>query len=254
MASWRAEARVVTVVRLAIVSDIHGNLAALEAVIADLEVQAPDLIVHGGDLSVMGPRPAEIIDLVRELGWAGVLGNTDEILYDRSSQPEQESRAPKLRDWLRILFETLSPWARARLSEEQIRWLRELPREGRREDLLLLHAAPADLWRAPMPEATDLEFAQTYGGLQASLVVYGHIHRPFVRASDGLTVANSGSVGLPYDGDWRPSYLLVDDGVPSVRRVTYDLQRAARDMVETRFPLAEWLAEVQRDGHFRRPV
>ena len=63
--------------RLAIISDIHGNLTALEAVIADLKTASPDLVVHGGDLVVGGPRPAEVIDRIRELRWAGVVGNTD---------------------------------------------------------------------------------------------------------------------------------------------------------------------------------
>ncbi|MGI8564344.1 MAG: metallophosphoesterase family protein [Candidatus Dormibacter sp.] len=66
--------------RLAIVSDIHGNLAALEAVIADLERQGPDLVVHGGDLALNGPRPVEVLDRVRALGWPGVVGNTDQAL------------------------------------------------------------------------------------------------------------------------------------------------------------------------------
>jgi 3',5'-cyclic AMP phosphodiesterase CpdA len=106
--------------RMAIVSDIHGNLAALDA-------QAPDLIVHGGDLAAIGPRPAEVIDLIRDRGWAGVLGNPDEILFDPSGQAEQQRRAPKLRGWLQTLFETLTPWARERLGEKRLNWLREFP-------------------------------------------------------------------------------------------------------------------------------
>jgi predicted phosphodiesterase len=65
--------------RSAIVSDIHGNLPALEAVLADLEQVRPDLVLHGGDLALGGPHPVEVVDRVRELGWAGVLGNTDEL-------------------------------------------------------------------------------------------------------------------------------------------------------------------------------
>src|ERR1700737_21742 len=82
--------------RLAIVSDIHGNLVALEAVIADLDAHAPDLIVQGGDLAVIGPRPSEVIDRIRDLGWPGVLGNTDEILFDPSGRAGQKRGAPKL--------------------------------------------------------------------------------------------------------------------------------------------------------------
>jgi predicted phosphodiesterase len=240
-------------VLIAIVSDIHGNLVALEAVIADLDREAPDLIVHGGDLSVIGPRPAEVIDLIRDKGWPGVLGNTDELIVDASTRAEQERKAPKLRDWLEVLYGTLGPWARSRLRDEQISWLAGLPREWRREGVVLFHAAPRDLWRAPREEASDDELRETYGDLNARLAVYGHIHRPFVRRLDGLTVANSGSDGLPYDGDWRPSYLLVDAGVPVVRRVEYDLERAALDAMEGEFPLPGWLAEVQHEGRFHPP-
>src|SRR5215470_16026288 len=67
--------------RVAVLSDIHANLTALDAVIADLRTTAPDLVVHGGDLMAGGPRPAEVIDRIRELNWPGVLGNTDEMLW-----------------------------------------------------------------------------------------------------------------------------------------------------------------------------
>lgn len=66
---------------LAIISDIHGNLTALEAVIADLRETSPDIVLHGGDLAAGGARPAEIVDCVRALGWNGVLGNTNEMLF-----------------------------------------------------------------------------------------------------------------------------------------------------------------------------
>src|ERR687885_1381590 len=94
-----------------------------------------------------------------------------------------------------------------------------LPLESRQGSLLLLHATPGDLWRAPAPDASEDELAGTYGDLDAGLVVYGHIHRPFVRRVDGLTVANSGSVGWPFDGDARAAYLLVDGTEVEVVRV-----------------------------------
>lgn len=239
--------------RLAIVSDIHGNLVALDAVIADLEAHSPNVILQGGDLAVIGPRPAEVIDRIQDLGWAGVLGNTDEILFDRSGKDEQQRRAPNLRGWLEILFETLTPWARERLGEKRLHWIGQLPRAWRQDQILLVHAGVDDLWRAPMPDAPDDDLLRAYGDRVTSLVIYGHIHRPYVRQLEGLTVANSGSVGLPYDGDPRPSYLLIDDGVPEVHRVEYDLDRAARDAAQAGFPLAGWLAEVQRSGRFAAP-
>jgi len=240
--------------RLAVVSDVHGSLAALEAVVADLRGMSPDLIVQAGDLAALGPRPAEVVDRIRELGWPGVVGNTDEMMWDGSIEAEQRSRAPKLRSWLDVLFSVLTPWASERLGADRLTWLGSLPRERIRAGVRVLHASPRDLWRAPMPDAGDRELQDTYRAEGIAVAVYGHIHRPFVRTLESLTVANSGSVGLPWDGDWRPSYLLLDDGRPTVRRVAYDLGRERRDLIDSGFPLADWLEGVQRSGTFTRPV
>jgi predicted phosphodiesterase len=240
--------------RLAVVSDVHGNLAALEAVVADLRDIAPDLVVHAGDVAALGPRPAEVVDRVRELGWPSVVGNTDEMLWDDAVEADQRSRAPKLRSWLDVLFGVLAPWATERLGDGRIRWLGSLPREHTQAGVRVLHASPHDLWRAPMPDAGDQELQETYQAAGVTVAVYGHIHRPYVRTLDGLTVANSGSVGLPWDGDWRPSYMLLDGGRPSVRRVAYDVERECRDLADSGFPLADWLERVQRSGTFTRPA
>jgi len=105
-----------------------------------------------------------------------------------------------------------------------------------------------------MPDAGDTELAETYAGDNGDLAIYGHIHRPFVRELGGITVGNSGSVGLPWDGDWRPSYLLLDDdGKAVVRRVEYDLEQERRDLAQSGFPLADWLESLQRQGRFTGP-
>jgi putative phosphoesterase len=236
--------------RLAIVSDVHGNLTSLEAVVRDLEAAQPDLVLHGGDLVLQGPRPAEVVDLVRQLGWPGVVGNTDEVLWRPESRPELEEQMPKLHPLLALVFDEYAPATRELLGEERIAWLRELPAERREGDLALLHAGPGDLWRAPLPESTDEELLGTYGGLGAGTVVYGHIHRPYVRALPGLTVANSGAVGMPFDGDWRASYLLIEDDDVEIRRVEYDLERELSVLLASGYPDAERLAEVRRQAAF----
>lgn len=239
--------------RIAIISDIHGNLAALQAVLQDLERQRVDQVIHGGDLVTIGPRPAEVLDLLRELGWSGVMGNTDEMLWDSSARSGLERAAPRLANWLHHLFDTLAPWAREQLGEERVDWLRHLPRAWRRQKLLVLHASPNNLWRAPMPDADETELMTVFGAQHAELVVYGHIHRPYIRTLPNLIVANSGSVGLPYDSDWRAAYLLIEDGHASVRRVEYDLDREVVDIRASGFPLAEWLVATQRGGLFVKP-
>ena len=236
-------------VRHAVVSDVHGNLRALQAVVADIERRGVDAVVHGGDLTLMGSSPAEVVDMIRELGWAGVLGNADELLWRSEAKAEQLARAPKLAAWLDVLFDRYAPHTRELLGGERLDWLKRLPRSLRIDSVTVVHAAPGDLWRAPMPDADDETLVSVYGDLRPS-AVYGHIHRPYVRHVDGLTVANSGSVGLPWDRDRRASYLLVQDGVPEVVRVDYDVEREAQALATSGHPEAKRLAAMRREGRF----
>jgi putative phosphoesterase len=190
--------------RVAIVSDIHGNRRAFQAVLADLRQVAPDLVLHGGDLAYGGAQPADIVDQVRSLGWPGVRGNTDEMLWSPQSLADFFTIQPKLAPLLSILQELIPP-ALASIGEERLRWLEGLPDQHSGEGFSLVHASPSDLWRAPMPNAGDEELQSTYSSLGARIVVYGHIHRPYVRRLPGMTVANTGSVSQSYDGDTRAS-------------------------------------------------
>ena len=239
---------------IAVVSDIHGSLAALDAVVSDLERRAPDVVVHGGDLALMGPRPAEVVDRVRELGWPGVVGNTDELLWRPEARAEQLARAPKLRHLIEPIFDDYAPATRELLGPERIDWLRGLPAELRVDELVVVHAAPGDLWRAPMPDAADAELEEAYASLGAGQVAYGHIHRPYTRVVGTLAVANSGSVGLPWDGDPRASYLLLDEGRPEIVRVEYDVERDAGLLERSGYPDAERLAAMRRSGRFISPA
>jgi len=239
--------------RVAIISDIHGNLTAFEAVLADLERRSPDLVLHGGDLVLMGAQPAEVVDRVRELGWPGVVGNTDEVLWRPQEQTRQEHRAPRLVTLLQLIFHAYAPATRELLGAERIAWLRQLPAEQQLEHLVLLHAAPGDLWRAPRPKADEAELREVYAPLGAGIVVYGHIHRPFIRQLEGLTVVNCGSVGMPWDGDPRASYLLLEDGRPQLVRVDYDVEREVALLLSSRYPDAPRLAAMRRSGVFLQP-
>jgi putative phosphoesterase len=236
--------------RVAIVSDIHGNLTALEAVIADISRRGVDRVVHGGDLALIGCQPAEVIDRVRELGWSGIVGNTDELLWRPEQHEAQLRSSPKLHALLHVLFDEYAPATRELLDDERLAWLRQLPSEHRDQDLLLVHASPGDLWRAPSPDADNETLAETYGLCGASTVVYGHIHRPYVRQLDQLTIANSGSIGSPFDGDPRASYLLLESGRAEVIRVQYDIEREIDLMRRSDHPDRDRIAEMRRRGKF----
>ncbi|HXO21617.1 MAG TPA: metallophosphoesterase family protein [Thermoanaerobaculia bacterium] len=231
--------------RIAIVSDIHGNLTALEAVVADLRRRAPDLILQGGDLAASGARPAEVVDRIRELGWAGVCGNTDEMLWAPERLSDLARKHPQQQGLWRVVQE-IAARTREWLGEERINWLQSIPREVRRHPVALVHASPGDLWVAPSFEASDAELGAAYRSLAAPVVAYGHIHRPFVRKVGSQIVANTGSVSLSHDSDPRASYLLIDDLEVTVQRVEYDVEREAAALLDSGLPQAEWLCALLR--------
>ena len=239
--------------RVGILSDIHGNLTALDAVLADLRQQKPDLVFHGGDLALGGCNPAEVIDCIAQEGWAGVVGNTDEMLWTAEARLGLEASAPKLRPLFRVLFESCGPATRKLIGEARLDWLRRLPAELRHENWVLLHASPGNLWRAPMDTADDATLETTYKDLNAGIVVYCHIHRPFTRRVGHMTVCNCGSVGAPYDGDPRASYLIIDDGRPAIRRVKYDVEKESKRLLASDYTYKEWLAEMRRRGTYLQP-
>jgi predicted phosphodiesterase len=238
--------------RVAIVSDVHGNLRAFRAVLRDLRRVAPDLVVHGGDLAYGGTHPADIIDQIRTLGWAGVRGNTDEMLWAPESLSEFAAKVPKLTPLLSRIQELIPPTL-ASIGEQRLRWLEGLPRHYSGEGFDLVHASPGNLWRAPMPNASDDELQSTYASLRALMVVYGHIHVPYIRRLTGLTVANTGSVSQSYDGDRRASYLVIDGASLTTRRVEYDVESEAQELLRSGLPHADWLARILLAGKYCRP-
>lgn len=234
--------------RIAVLSDIHGNRTAFEAVVADLRNVSPDLVLHGGDLADSGSSPVEIVEAIRGFGWAGVMGNTDEMLV----RPESleafavQSKAPAAL-WDKV--REIAAATRAVLGEERLAWMRSLPLIHHAPGLALVHASPASCWRAPGPDASDAELAQTYGSLGELYVAYGHTHIPAVRRLTCETprlVINTGSVGMPYDGDPRASYLLLDEDRAEIRRVGYDLDRELALLAACQLPGASWTARTLR--------
>jgi putative phosphoesterase len=233
-------------VRLAVVSDIHANLTALEAVTVDLRTISPDLVIHGGDLVGSGAHPAEVVDRIRELGWAGVYGNADEMVWNPARVSEIFA-ASALQHWRDIVLRTAS-WTRAALGDKRIEWLRALPPRMTEQDISVVHARPDDCWRSPDAEASDEELLTTYATLKSRVVIYGHIHRPYVRRLPSIVVVNSGSVSLSYDGDPRAAYAVVDGEEITIRRVEYNVEREARALVVSDCPDAQWIAAMLRTG------
>ncbi|MGD1213633.1 MAG: metallophosphoesterase family protein [Terriglobales bacterium] len=248
--------------RIAIISDIHGNRTAFEAVLADLRQTSPDLILHGGDLVASGASPAEIVDRIRDLGWQGVVGNTDEMLFRPESLTEFAQQAPKLQP-LVAAFQEMAVATREALGEERLGWLRGLPRIQIHDPMVLVHASPESLWRAPLLPASDAELESVYGPLGQPIAVYAHIHRSYIRSvsgmkvsgmiTPGMTVANTGSVSLSYDGDRRAAYLLLEDSEPVIRRVEYDVDKEIKILSACGLPYADWVAKILESASPQMP-
>lgn len=239
--------------RTAVISDIHGNLAAFESVLADLRLTSPDLIFHGGDLAAGGSSPVEIVDQIRDLGWQGVMGNTDELLFAPQALTEFAGQSPAHYQPLFAAIGEMAVVTRAALGEERLAWLSQLPPTQIYESVALVHAKPGDLWRAPPPEAADEELESAYQPLAQPIAIYAHIHRSYVRRTSQLTVVNTGSVSLSYDGDARASYLLLDDSKPVIRRVEYDAAREIESLRRFGMPHVDWIAKTLTTGTFQMP-
>lgn len=233
--------------RIAVVADIHANLTALEAVIADLQTVAPDLVIQGGDTVGGGPRPALVIDRLRDLQWPGVYGNTDEMLWAPEAMANA-LRASTLEPVRHYLMTYAIPRTLADIGADRFAWLRTLALRQTVGDLSVVHATPDSTWPVVPASASDEDLERMYSRLGSRTVVYGHIHHAYVRPLIRLTVANAGAVGLPLDGDPRASYIVIDDGRLSIRRVEYDVGAEIALLMETDDPFRESTIHTLRTG------
>lgn len=238
--------------RIAIVSDVHGNRTALDAVLADLRLTSPDVTLHGGDLPHGGSSPREIVDRIRDLGWPGVAGNTDEMLWKPESLKDFSDKSSTMQT-LYPLIEEMAAATREALGGERIKWLSELPLALIHDEIALVHASPRNMWHAPLANASEAELESTYQVLGRPIVVYGHIHQPYIRKIPKMTVINTGSLSLSYDGDPRASYLLLDGPKPEIRRVEYDVEQEIRELYESGIPHADWNMKILRSARFQMP-
>lgn len=218
--------------RVAALYDVHGNLPALDAVLAEVEAEGVDAIVFGGD-TIAGPMPVEVLDRVRALGERAVAirGNGEREALD---PPGGELPVAQM---AAFVHERLDAGQRAEVGAWPLR--RALDVEGlgpvlfchaspRRDDELLTVLTPPERWR-PMLE-----------GVAEATVVCGHVHRQSDRRLDRWRVVNAGSVGMPYEGRAGAYWALLGPGV-ELRRTELDVEALARDVRATGYPLADGL-------------
>jgi diadenosine tetraphosphatase ApaH/serine/threonine PP2A family protein phosphatase len=199
---------------LGLLYDVHGNLPALEAVLADCPA---DGFLLGGDYTAFGAWPRETVERLGQLDAEWIRGNVDRWLVDDSDVPEP----------MRPLIER----SREMLGEELSRELAALPGSTTRDGTLYCHASPLSDMDSFYPEPHDTDVERLMG-VEAQRVVFGHTHLQFIREGPGgIELVNPGSVGIPLDGDHRAAYAVVnDDDSVELRRVEYDWETAARNV------------------------
>ena len=202
---------------LALLYDVHGNLPALDAVLADARAAGADRWLLGGDYAAWGGWPGECVQLLRSLErgqW--IRGNCDRWLVDDSELARDTPQVAALGA------------ARDVLGPEVCGWLGGLAERLTLAEGHFCHASPLNDMESFGVEAHDGE-DRLLDGVQGSRVVFGHTHVQFSRTrADGIELINPGSVGMPMDGDRRAAYALIgDDGLVELRRVDYDVEAAA---------------------------
>ena len=237
--------------RVAVVTDIHGNRRAFQAVLEDLRQVAPDLVVHGGDLVFGGTHPREIIDEIRTLGWPGVLGNTDEMLWTQERPIEMASAHPHLASLLGRLQDMVAPM-RARIGDERLRWLRSLPTEQAGEGFAVVHARPKDLCRPqwptpPMKKSKRRTWSWAFPWWSTDTFMFLMLGGA---RNDG---GKRGSVSQSYDGDRCAAYAVIEGEKVTIRRVEYDVESEAKELLHSGVPHAEWLSRILLAGQYCRP-
>jgi diadenosine tetraphosphatase ApaH/serine/threonine PP2A family protein phosphatase len=248
-------------VKIAVISDVHANLAALQAVLADIDATAPNAAIwHTGDIVGYNAEPNEVIALLRERGAVGVMGNHDAaVLGDLPMSWFNDAAAAAVR------------WTTKHLTPASASWLSALPRISEMGAATLAHGSVQD----PLQEYVDntVAAAQNLRALSTPVLFHGHTHKPTYWALRGgqpvsvvidgraqpllsPSLVNVGSVGQPRDGDVRASWVLWDRsddgsaigalGTVTWRRVPYDIARTQSLVRAAGLP--EYLASRLAEG------
>lgn len=237
--------------KIAFISDIHGNATALEAVLQDIESKEVDKIVVLGDIAYRGPEPKKSLDLIRGLNTDVIKGNADEWVHRGIKEGEVPDQA----------LDTMKKeqeWTAGQLSDEDMEYLANLPSEvtvDLTENIKVhcFHATPESLFEVVKPTESDGALEEKMmQNQEASLFLYGHIHLPYIRHINGKCVANLGSVGLPFDGLNHASYLIAEgDGTQfstAIHRVEYDVDKVKQQLADADYPNLEFLSGVIERG------
>jgi predicted phosphodiesterase len=245
--------------RYALISDIHANLPALRAVLADIDGRANvDAIYHLGDITGYAPWPNEVVALLRERSIAGIAGNYDSTVGSDYKHCGCRADTPHDEELALLSFE----WTRSHVTPETKKYLASLPfRMDIRPlgghmsgpTITLVHGNQTLNTVYTTADRSDSfleKMGKDLGGRAEDVICFGHTHKPWRRVVGGIQFVNAGSVGRPKDGDWRACYVSLKIDGSGIRvefvRVEYDIDEAARGIRESELP--DEFADVLRSG------
>ena len=236
--------------RVAIISDIHGNIAALDAVLDDVKLQTVDAIYCLGDLVGYAAFPNEVIDRIRQEKIPTLVGN-----YDDGVGFERDDCGCAYRDPEEQRLGDLSlRWTQTTVTPDRKAFLRLLPFDIRFEAdgkrLRLVHGSPRRINEYLFEDRPHASFQRLAASSECDVLIYGHTHKPYTKRVDGVLFVNAGSVGKPKDGDPRACYVLLQtSGEVTVdfRRIPYDIARMAAAIRDSELP-DKFAADIETGG------
>jgi putative phosphoesterase len=241
--------------RLAIFSDIHANLPALEAVLADAASRQFDRLYCLGDLVGYAPFPNEVTERIRLERIPTIMGNYDDgVGFERDDCGCAYREADEKRRGDQSLA-----WTKAHVTADNKAFLRTLAHEirfeadGRR--VLLVHGSPRKINEYLFEDRPLASFQRLAASSNADIIVYGHTHKPYTKLVDDVWFVNVGSVGKPKDGDWRACYAILDTlgRTAEFVRVEYDLPRVTRAIRASELP-TEFATDLETAGTAQRQL
>ncbi|MFT9493392.1 metallophosphoesterase family protein [Anaerosolibacter sp.] len=235
--------------KIVFLADIHGNANALEAVLKDIEERNVDKVFVLGDICYRGPEPQRSLDLVRELNTEVIKGNADEWVVRGFHQGEVPAQALEMMNKER-------DWTISQLDTESIDYLKSLPLELKMElegvRIHAYHATPQSLFDIVLPDESEESLIESQMVQEANIYVYAHIHKPFIRYTNGKCIINTGSVGLPFDGLNKASYAMVElDGnnyQTAIIRVEYDVEKVIDQYCAIEYPNKDFMVKIQKNA------
>lgn len=242
--------------RIALLSDMHGNSAATETVLAAIDAAQPDEVICLGDLVGYGARPNEVIDLVRERGIPTIMGNYDDgVGFDRD-----DCGCAYKDDGERERGQASLMWTRGVVDDGRKAFLQgfvpELRREANGVRIRLVHGSPRRMNEYLFEDRDEGSLKRIAAMADADVLVFGHTHKPWHREIDGVLFVNTGSVGKPKDGDPRACWVLLtvrEDGTVEVdtRRVDYDIDAMAAAIREAEGLPDHFAGDIETGGASR---